>query len=902
MSSSLLQTKLYIPSTRSELVLRPRLIERMNEGLYQSFGLEQNPFVCKLTLIAAPAGFGKTTLVSDWLRQLDLSIAWLSLDEGDSELSRFLNYTIAALQKIDAGLGQTILPLLQLSEIPAPETLITLLINDIAAKTDKIILIFDDYHVIQSLEVHKALTLLLDRLPPILHLVILSRTDPPFPLSRLRVRQQITEIRDRDLRFTEGEAAAFLNELMGLHLLPEDVATLEARTEGWIAGLQLAALSLRGREDKREFVTNFAGSHRQVIDYLSEDVLQLQDEVVQRFLLQTSILDRLSGPLCDAVTGQTNSRMMLETLEQANLFIVPLDDERHWYRYHHLFVDFLQIQLHYRQANQISELHGRAAAWYEDNNLIIEAVEHALLAEDYRRAGVLIEQTAEITLWTQGQWTTLLKWLEALPNEAIYARPALSLSYAWALFTTGQWEAVDPILPAVEQAIEVVEQRAVRENMLGEVATIRACVTYEGGDMDRCLALIHQALDLLAEDNLMTRSPAKYVQGLAYFGRGNFSAARQAYRDAITYSRQADNLSIGLMATGSLMQLTLKQGQLQQAAALYRQARLLGEQQGGVVLGPTGVACVHMGEVLREWNDFETAERILAEGIELCKQQMSMPEIVLEGYISLARVRHAAGDGQGAVEALEQVEEHLAELRLRSGNVQMIISQTLANRVRLWLAQGNLTAAIYWADEQGLKTDDDLDQDHPDNYILLARVCLAQGRADEALRVLERLSDTLADGSPPRLIIEILVLQALVQHVLDDPTQATNTLAQALVLAEPEGYVRLFVDEGEPMRQLLQQVAARSVWPDYVSKLLAAFSVVAEDETQNASPPLVEPLSERELSILRLIAAGLSNREIADELYLSINTIKWYTSHIYGKLGVKKRAEAVDQAHDLGIL
>lgn len=902
MSKDLLQTKLNIPFPRVELVARPRLRDQMNVGLSH-----------RLTLVSAPAGFGKTTLVADWANELDLPIAWLSLDEGDNELSRFVTYTVAALQQIDPELGQDTLRLLQMSEKPSSEAIITLLINQLDTLEQKILLVLDDYHVINNLDVHQAVSLLIEQLPSYLHLIILSRTDPPFPLARLRVRQQMTEIRDKELRFTEAEATAFFNKSMSLELPPDDVAALEARTEGWIAGLQLAALSLRGHKDKHQFVKNFAGSHRQVIDYLSEDVLKLQDERVQNFLLNTSILERLSGPLCDAVTSRNDSQKMLEELEQANLFIIPLDDERIWYRYHHLFADFLRIQLRHHQPEQSNELHQRAAGWYENNDLISEAVEHALSAKDFERASRLIEIAAETILWVQGQWTTLLRWLEALPNETIYAHPSLALFHAWALFITGQWNAVIPILPDVKKAISTVEQSAVQENMLGEVATVEACVIYETGNMDRCIELAHKAQALLAKNNLMTRGAANYVLGLAYFGNNNFEAAHQAYQDAVVESRQADNPIITLVATGSLVQLALKQGRLRQADELYRQAIQLGKQESGVVLGPVGVACVHMGEVMREWNQLESAEQILLEGIELCRQQQSMPEIVLEGTLTLARVQQASGDVHGAAEALSQAEDQLTQFHARSGDVKVIIFYVEISRVRLWLVQGNLAPALQWSIKHGLVDASESEAASPEHVILLARIYLAQDKLEASLRLLDQLPKKPMTENVSSVVIEILILRALALYRMDDIREALAALAQALSLAEPEGYIRLFVDEGDSMRQLLQQTATQHADSEYVFQLLSAFPTIEDRADKSTTQPHIDIevdetnsraklLNGREREVLRFMAAGLSNPEIARELHLSINTIKWYTSLIYRKLGVKKRAEAVNQAHDLGIL
>lgn len=895
MDTPLLQTKLYIPQPQPNLVPRPRLIERLNEGVSR-----------KLTLIAAPAGFGKTTLVSDWLRQLDLSIAWLALDEGDSEVSRFLTYTIAALQKIDSGLGQTSLSLLQLSEMPATENVITLLINEIATFTDKIILILDDYHAIQNLEVHKALAFLLDRLPPQLHLIILSRTDPPFPLSRLRVRQQMTEIRHSDLRFTEAEAAAFLNELMNLQLLLEDVAALEARTEGWIAGLQLAALSLRGRADKREFVSSFAGSHRQIIDYLSEDVLQLQNEAVQHFLLQTAILDRLSGPLCDAVTGQTNSQMMLENLERANLFIIPLDNERHWYRYHHLFADFLRIQLRYRQAGQISELHRRANRWYQEQGFTDDAIHHALAGEDRDQAARLIESVG-VSLIVEGRLRKLLGWLEALPDEYVQTRPLLSVCYAWVLNLMGQAAAVEPRLQDAGRGLSTAVPKQ-RQDIQGLIHTVRAFLARRQGDIPGSMQHLRQAAEDLSPDNLMARASVYLNLGFNYALMGQLTQAAQTLQAARRDGRASNAVYVTLLAMAVQANTCVAQGQLRRAIELYQEAIDYGlAQNKGRPFPPAGYAYAGLGQVMYEQNDLDSAERYLALAVEL-GELMAEWSMIRRGLLPLAWLKQMQGDSaaaqalwQQALSVVQQAESKRVEVQLET------------HRVRLWLVQARmsdnqsaLSLAIDWADKY--QQNPSAISSYPEAFaqITLAWVELVRGKTNQALIRLEALAQAATAGGQLDNLIKILVLQALAQAAQDDLASAVNTLSRALELAAPEGYVRTFVDHGPPMLQLLRQVAAQGNFPAYVAQLLAAFSDSAEEvpivNRKSNIQNFVEPLNDRELSILRLMAAGLSNREIAEELYLSVNTVKWYSSHIYGKLGVKKRAEAVDRAHELGVL
>jgi LuxR family maltose regulon positive regulatory protein len=879
MSSSLLQTKLYIPLVRSDLVPRPRLIERLNEGLQH-----------KLTLISAPAGFGKTTLVCAWLRQIDLPVAWLSLDESDSELPRFLNYTIAALQKIDSGLGQTILSLLQLSERPATKHLITLLINDIAALTDKIVLIFDDYQVIQNLDVHKALAFLLERLPPQLHLVILSRTDPPFPLSRLRVRQQITEIRDSDLRFTEAEATMFLNELMNLQLLPEDVTALEARTEGWIAGLQLAALSLKGRQDKHEFVRNFTGSHRQVIDYLSEDVLQLQDEAVQRFLLQTSILDRLSGPLCDAVTGQTNSQMMLETLEQANLFIIPLDDERRWYRYHHLFADFLRIQFQHRQADQVSNLHRRASRWYQEQDFTNDAIHHALAGEDYNYAADRIEQVG-LKMVGQARLNRLQQWIVSLPKTFTSERSYLSVLLAWISVLNRQPEQAESYLMVAEPAVQsLAENSNLKLEIACQIAMLRGYISRLRYDLLASTAHIQQAIQLLPDDNEFLQCTANLNLGGNYWNLGNFAAVETPLQKAVTFLNFPDTTYPALAAAGYLTNAYLQRGQLSEATKLcQRVEQELAPRRRS--LPAMAYVAIEQGALFYEQNDLTAAIDCLSLAIQLGE---NLDRIVNVGraFFLLAWINQVTG----------QTDEVATLVERANANPPPSVTEFEYYKVRLWLMQGKLAEATQWA--HSYQEQRALDKPWGVlSELTFAHILLADKKIEAALKVLTRCEASAQAAGIMSWLIRSLALKALGYQAVNDVNQALTSLQQALSQAEPEGYLRTFIDYGPPMQQLLQQAAAQRISPAYVSKLLAAFPDFGfKSRIQNLKPEMVEPLNERELSILRLMAAGLSNREIADELYLSVNTVKWYSSNIYGKLGVKKRVEAVDRVHELGIL
>lgn len=930
MPETLLRTKLTIPPLRPHLVERTKLIEKLNEGLSTEDARGQTQlFNRKLTLISAPAGFGKTTLVSSWIQQLEMPVAWLSLDEGDNKLNRFVYYTLAALQQVRSKLGKPVLALLQSPQSPPVETLLTVLINDLANLTDRLILVLDDYHTITDLDIHKAITFLLDNQPPQLHLVIISRSDPAFPLHRLRGSGQMRGIYVHDLRFTNAEAASFLNKTMGLSLSPEEIVTFERRTEGWVAGLQLAALSMQDMPNPSEFLASFAGDDRYISDYLIGEVFTRQPAQVQEFLLKTAILDQFSAPLCDAMLGAEvpglgigdpdsvpSSRTIIEQLDQSNLFIIPLDNKREWYRYHHLFADFLLLRLRQRPAEEIATLQRRAAAWHEDNGHLAEAINLSLAAGEFLRAGRLIEQNALATIFEYAQWVTLVDWVEAMPAEVVRSRPQLSLRYAWALFTIGRWDSVDPVLNDVIETIDTAEEKAIR-SLKGEVNTLRAWLAFEIDEMRLCIGLAKEALELLPEEVLMIRSMAILAQGVARFWLGQLSISGPILEDALTTSLTAGNMAVALMAMGCQVHTEVRLGRLRKASELYKKARQQGAIEDIALLSPTGYACVQMGEVLRERGHLQEAKSLLREGIQLCRQAGS-PEMAIEGQMTLARVLLAAGDKSGAAKQMAQAESDLlAWLGLGSNLQYSVIAPALVHRARYWIAGGELVKAARWLDENGIQIAEDLAPGNDERYVLLARVLIAQEQADEARYLLKQLRPLFENGEELRLRIETLVLTSISSQATEEGNLAFRSLSQALVLAEPEGYQRIFLDEEKSLTGLLNEVVrsgeeaayARSIldaiYRERQSKIEAALqgaSSPAEFTREFAELGLMEPLTEREQRILQLLAAELSNREIAAELFLSINTIKTYTSRIYGKLNVHNRAEAVDRAHQLGLL
>jgi LuxR family maltose regulon positive regulatory protein len=895
-STSLLATKLYLPRARPDLIPRPRLTKRLEQA-------RSRP----LTLVSAPAGFGKTTLLSEWTPQSAECVTWFSLDEGDNDPTRFWTYFIAALQRLKAGVGESALALLQSPQPPPIEALLTTLLNEVAAFPDDFALVLDDYQLITTDAIHTGLTFLLDHQPPNLHLILTTRADPPLPLARLRARGQLLEIRAADLRFTPGEAADFLNRVMKLNLAPADIAALGARTEGWIAGLQLAALSVQGRPDASGFIAAFAGSHRFVLDYLAEEVLQRQPVAVQNFLLTTSILERLTGDLCDAVTGQTDGQAALRELERGNLFVIPLDDEQRWYRYHHLFADFLQHRLKQTHGREVDDLHRRASVWFERSGDVPEAVSHAFAAQEFERAAQLIEPVAAVML-TRGEPARLLNWLNALPDEELRSRLGLRLAQAWAMLIRGHMEGLEAKLQEVERALD--SSPAARAAQ-GEVLAIRATIAAALQDYARAEELSLQSLDFAAPENVALRGAVLLSLGVVHLSLGRAREASRILAEAAPLNQAASNQTATVFTLSRLATAQMAQGQFGLAAQSLQQAIQVGTGPHGRPLPFACVAHLALGSLTYEQNNLETARQHSQTAGELAAQWGDV-ELQVDCEFLRARLALAAGAEADALAILQQAEDLLRDHPLQ--RLSRTASRVAADKARVWIRQGDLAAARQWADERSLRPDADPAYAREPEYLALARLRNAQAgerfreaRLPEVIDLLARIRRNAEGGGRTDTVIETLALESLTLQAQGQAAAAFAQLERALALAEPHGFIRKFVDEGGPMRWLISDCQLRIAdqrLRDYADKLLAAFPNQSPISNSPISvhPSLLEPLTDRERDVLRLLAAGLSNRDIADELVVSVDTVKTHLRTLYGKLGAHSRTQALLCANELDLL
>ncbi len=883
MPTPILATKLYLPPPRSKIVHRPHLIERLNEGLTAG---------CKVSLISASAGFGKTTLVSEWVAVCGRPVAWLSLDGGDNDPARFISYLVKALQTIQAGIGEGLLAALQSPQPLQVETILTTLLNEITNIPENFLLVLDDYHLIDSQPVDRSLTFLIEHQPPQMHLVIATREDPQLPLARYRARGQCTELRAADLRFTPSETAKFLNQLMDLNLSGEDVIALETRTEGWIVGLQLAALSMQGHQDTSSFIQSFTGSHHFILDYLVEEVLGQQPVSIQTFLLRTSMLERMSGPLCDAILldPAIPGQVTLEYLERANLFIVPLDNERHWFRYHHLFGDLLRKRLGQSLTpGEINKLHLLASQWYETNDLMLEAFKHAAAANDVERAGRLIE-SEKMPLHQRGTATTILAWLESLPKTVLDARPAFWWGQAAMLLIIGQPLDVEEKLQAMEAALALTtlpdtEPDETTRNLIGRIAAARANVAQMHAQTETILVQASRALEYLHPNNLADRSMATRSLGFACFLQNDLAGAGRAYAEALALAQAAGDIIDIPITLIRLGQIQEAENQLQLAAETYQRALPLLDEYSPY---NASVAYLGLARIQYERNDLEAAVKYGEKSLQLARQYDQVVDRLVVSELFLSRLKLTRRDAASAMSWILQAEE-----TSRLKNYTYRLPDIAFHQAGILLFQGNLDEAAQLAQNNVMP-------------LMQARILVAQGNPSEALALVEPQRRQAEEKRLPQRLLLVMAVQAVVLFAQGEKDQAVQVLSETLAMAEPGGHIRLFVDEGAPMAQLLSEAASRGIMPGYVAQLLAAFEAEKHDgeDKPNPSPTgaLVEPLSQRELEILKLVSQGLTNREISERLFLALDTIKGHNRKIFDKLQVQSRTEAVARAHELGLI
>ncbi|MGA7671736.1 MAG: LuxR C-terminal-related transcriptional regulator [Nitrolancea sp.] len=907
----LLATKLYAPCSLESFIPRSRLIQKLNEGLSS-----------RLILVSAPAGSGKTSLLADWARQRP--VAWLSLDPGDNDPMRFWRYVLAALDGVRPGTVERIAPSADQTASPSIDGLVTGLINDFAINPDsaEFALVLDDYHVIDSPTIHQSLTMLVEHRPPQLDLVVASRVDPPLRLARVRAGGQLIELRADDLRFNKEETAALLGRLLGPDILLADASmdTLVERTEGWAAGLRLAALALEGRTDATAFVENFSGRHRYVLDYLTEEVLEHQSDEIRMFLMETSVLERLSGELCDAVTARNDSKAMLDAIDRANLFTEPLDEFRNWWRYHQLFADLLQARLQRLQPECIEDLHRRAAGWYERNGMADDAIHHALAAGEPKWAARIIEREVD-DLLLRNEEVTLDRWLAALPADVAASRPGLMLARADLELSRGHLDEVERALDAAEEAVAETPSEGAESSGDGSaslVANIPAAVAYWRayiaelrGDAERAITFDRQSLAALGENESVLTSIVRVHLCTIELLSGEVRQVEQPLEAHFHVLQSLGEIYPALRAMELIGHVQRSRGRLDLALDTYRQGLEISTAPERAPVAAAGIAHVGLAELAYQWGDLDTALEHATEGIALC-QRLSYRRPLTGGLATLARIRLAEGDRSAAFEAIDKAPQ-IAE----SVGVTSLLNPLPELRARFLLEQGELGRAVRWTKDRGLKPDDSLSYPREPEYLILARVLQAQGRFDRALDLLNRMHERAVAQGRFGTVIENRALHTVIAAAAGDETSAMASLTEALTLAQPQGYVRVFADEGQPMGELLlrfvslqrtQPSAVRDVPLSYLGRLMRAF----EPETGAGGtiarrrgvgiPGLVETLTERELEVLHLVAAGKPNRDIADELYVTVDTVKKHVSHIFEKLGASNRTEATARARDLGLL
>lgn len=899
---TILSTKLHVPLVPEQVVQRVGLFEQLDQGLTR-----------KLILVSAPAGFGKTTLAAMWLEERGIQAAWVSLDSGDNTPARFFAHLITALKRRDASLGNALQGSLDdLASLPN-DAILSTLVNDISALDEKLILVLDDYHVIEAKAVHDAMRFLLEHQPPNLHLLVTTRADPPWPLARLRARRRLVEVRAKDLRFQSAESSSFLNEMMRLELAKEHVEALQIRTEGWITGLQLAALSLQGQSDPQSFIASFSGSHRFVLDYLGDEVLDQQPGDIREFLLKPSILERLCAPLCDALLEQTDSQQVLERLEQNNMFLIPLDDERRWYRYHHLFQDLLRQQLRLEHKEQLPELHGRASLWFEEQGLISDALHHALAVNNQQRAADLIATYASAKFMT-GEILTVSKWLDLLPEAEVRADPRLCIALAWVYCFTQRPDDIAPVLQNAERGLKDVPLPDTKASL----HFLRAYVLRHRGKVAEAITLFRKALASLPENH-----PARALNLLFLSGSlvmtGQTEAAIRTCQEGVEVCEQVGNLSALMGGTHSLATFYSYRGELTRALSVLKDRLVWAKEKRVDQLPAMTELYVALAEVYYEKNMLEPCQHILQEAYTLAERDLR--KSALKGFILLnqARLELIAGHRKDTLAKLRQVDDLLSVWTPSRQKARVIARYT-----RIQLALGHLDKALEWANEtwlaDGLWGRFNAAKVYAQTYeiMTLARVLIASGTPQhltDAAKLLDELHNAFRTAHRRGNIIEVSVLQALVHSEQGKSEEASRYLKRALSLAEDEGYARIFIDGGKGINVLIRTAVAEGDHFTYASQLLAQFPDNAqptnfqEPAASSLAPQVnaleadfLEPLSQREMQVLRLVAAGLSNKQTAKQLSVTPGTVKKHLNNVFGKLGVHSRTQAVARARDLRIL
>ncbi len=889
MESILLATKLHRPSLPARWVERPYLSQRLNDGL---------AFDRQITLVSAPAGFGKTTCISEWVNSLDRwPVAWLSLDPSDDDPGRFFTYFIAALQQIDDNLGREIGGVLRAGQLPPGEVIVANLINDISEVEVRFLVVLDDFHMIQDRFILDVFETLVANLPQLMHLILLTREDPPLPLARFRANNLLTEIRAKDLRFNHRDAARFLNEVMGLSLSEQDVTVLENKTEGWIVGLQLAGLSIQDRADPSGFIANLSGSHRFILSYLTEEVLNRQPEAIQRFLLQTSILDKLTGDLCDAVTGRSDSRALLEQLYNTNLFLVSLDDEQQWYRYYHLFRDTLQ-------KDQAPELHQRASRWYAASGMGSEAIEHALAAEDYAMAVDLLE-THAMNLIMQGYVKTVNGWVEKIPPEWDSHSPRTNLAYAWMHSLRGAYAQAAPYLERLQTILASAEDSSLKAEWL----VLQSLRLYMQGQLEESLNMAVQALDITPKQDSRIRSLAYYALACAYQLMEDYPQAIETFQTSIQLGRDANNLIAEMLSTISLARMAFEQGRLHSA---FEITAPVSDRLERADLLPPICAVVYgvLGEVYYQWNQLDQAFYYTRRTLQLCALGAINTGVIFS-RVFLSRLYQLAGNLDAAAHEIQTAADMVP-----AGAPDHFWQEIVPQQVRVYLDLDRPAAAQMALQRMGFSFEDGFSFPDlpPGTGIPYSIGTLYNGslrfllyRADPAdlklgIELADRMISRSIQGQSILIALETLLLRAQMHAALGDDPASRADYVRALELAAPEGFIGIFVEQGSPVAEALADLlkSEESVSTDYVERILAAFS--------GSQPPavepegLIEPLTDREIEVIRLMAEGLKYQEIADKLFISLNTVRYHVKALYGKLDVNNRTQAIEAARQLQVL